>query len=222
MLMPFCKLWYLQTPPNLADHRLLQEGGDAFKEDERKFRRAVFSFERWAAHRSTWRYLRHFRGIFSSRTLLGLLPAVAFFTGMAAIAGVWCAEHAVLALSVMAAIVAGARMGLSVSNTTAQSLDCWQQVLTALQPTAYCLLPTAGVYNTYAVDTGAPAFALSSTSLDITAFAVSLLLVFRWGAVSTPSLHVLRTDSVVCIAPHNSYTHSATGPLSRLHCQQVA
>lgn len=111
----------------------------------------MFSFERWAAHRSTWRwvkgevaqntrdgllkavckngqgssccrrvddaaacfgwsyhsaatfcvvlccvrYLRHFRGIFSSRTLQGLLPAVAFFTGMAALAGgqlllLWC------------------------------------------------------------------------------------------------------------------------------------
>lgn len=33
------------------------------------------------------RYLRHFRGILSSRTLQGLLPAVAFFTGMAALAG---------------------------------------------------------------------------------------------------------------------------------------
>lgn len=99
-----------------------QENGDGHKEEERKFRRAVFSFERWAAHRSTWRYLRHFRGIFSSRTLQGLLPAVAFFTGMAAL---------------------------------------------------------AGVYNSYAVAAGAPSFALSKTSLDITAFAVSLLLVFR-------------------------------------------
>jgi hypothetical protein len=33
----------------------LQEGGDDSKEEERKFRRAVFSFERWAAHRSTSR-----------------------------------------------------------------------------------------------------------------------------------------------------------------------
>lgn len=37
----------------------LQEGGDSSKEEERKFRRAVFSFERWAAHRSTWRCVRH-------------------------------------------------------------------------------------------------------------------------------------------------------------------
>jgi hypothetical protein len=37
----------------------------------------------------------------------------------------------------------------------------------------------AGVYNTIGVDAGAPSFTLSSTSLDITAFAVSLLLVFR-------------------------------------------
>lgn len=99
-----------------------QEGGDEGKEQERQYRRAVFSFERWAAHRSTWRYLRHFRGIFSSRTLQGLAPAIAFFTGMAAL---------------------------------------------------------AGVYNTIGVDAGAPSFTLSSTSLDITAFAVSLLLVFR-------------------------------------------
>jgi hypothetical protein len=33
------------------------------------------------------RYLRHFRGIFSSRTLQGLFPAIGFFTGMAVMAG---------------------------------------------------------------------------------------------------------------------------------------
>lgn len=37
--------------------------------------------------RAVCRYLRHFRGIFSSRTLQGLAPAIAFFTGMAALAG---------------------------------------------------------------------------------------------------------------------------------------
>lgn len=37
----------------------------------------------------------------------------------------------------------------------------------------------AGVYNTLLVEAGAPTFVLSKTSLDITAFAVSLLLVFR-------------------------------------------
>lgn len=42
-----------------------------------------------------------------------------------------------------------------------------------------CGVLCAGVYNTTGVDAGAPSFTLSSTSLDITAFAVSLLLVFR-------------------------------------------
>lgn len=50
----------------------LQEGGDRFKEDERKFRRAVFSFERWAAHRSTSRYvagLEGFQAVFTCTKL---------------------------------------------------------------------------------------------------------------------------------------------------------
>eukprot|EP00775_Hariotina_reticulata_P001603 gene1603-1943_t len=58
------------------------------KEQERQFRRAVFSFDRWAAHRSTSRYIRHFRGIFSSRTFQGLLQPMAFFSSIAALAGV--------------------------------------------------------------------------------------------------------------------------------------
>jgi hypothetical protein len=37
----------------------------------------------------------------------------------------------------------------------------------------------AGLYNTYAVEAGAPTFVLSKSALDVTAFAVSLLLVFR-------------------------------------------
>lgn len=41
----------------------------------------------------------------------------------------------------------------------------------------------AGLYNTYLVPQGAPEVAISDTSLDITAFAVSLLLVFRWAGV---------------------------------------
>lgn len=63
---------------------------------------------------------------------------------------------------------------------------------TVLSP--YCLLtychqhtllttPT-GVYNTYCVVEGLPAFTLPKTALDITAFAVSLLLVFRCGLSS--------------------------------------
>ena len=48
-----------------------------------------------------------------------------------------------------------------------------------------CCTPcAAGVYNTLGVDAGAPTFVLSKTSLDITAFAVSLLLVFRWVALA--------------------------------------
>jgi hypothetical protein len=44
---------------------------------------------------------------------------------------------------------------------------------------SHCATP--GVYNTVAVDAGAPAIVLPTLALDITAFAVSLLLVFRCG-----------------------------------------
>ncbi|KAF8061059.1 CYP97C1 [Scenedesmus sp. PABB004] len=95
---------------------------DAAKEEERQFRRAVFSFDRWVAHRSTSRYMRHFRGIFSSRTFGGLIRPMAAFSSVAVV---------------------------------------------------------AGSYNTWAVPAGAPLINVSDSSLSITAFALSLLLVFR-------------------------------------------
>jgi hypothetical protein len=47
-------------------------------------------------------------------------------------------------------------------------------------PVAAAAAASAGLYNTYAVEAGAPTFVLSKSALDVTAFAVSLLLVFRW------------------------------------------
>lgn len=55
----------------------------------RQFRRAVFGFERWAAHRSTLRYYRHIQGIFSSRTVRALMPPLAYFAGISTLAGVY-------------------------------------------------------------------------------------------------------------------------------------
>lgn len=65
------------------------------------------------------------------------------------------------------------------------------------QHEAFALCP-AGMYNTIGVDAGAPSFTLSSTSLDITAFAVSLLLVFRWGgaAASSATLRLVPNTTV--------------------------
>ncbi|WIA10104.1 hypothetical protein OEZ85_010311 [Tetradesmus obliquus] len=45
---------------------------DEEKEDARKFRRTVFDHDQWASHRSTSRYFRHARGLFTSRIVRGL------------------------------------------------------------------------------------------------------------------------------------------------------
>ncbi|GBF96253.1 hypothetical protein Rsub_08798 [Raphidocelis subcapitata] len=96
---------------------------DLSTEQERKLRRAVFGFDRWAAHRSTSRYLRHLKGIVSSRTMRALLPPLAFFGAVAVAAGWYTLE----------------------------------------------LAPQYGL----------PKVVLNDSSLEITSFALSLLLVFR-------------------------------------------
>eukprot|EP01025_Chloroclados_australasicus_P059768 TRINITY_DN7577_c0_g2_i4.p1 TRINITY_DN7577_c0_g2~~TRINITY_DN7577_c0_g2_i4.p1 ORF type:complete len:237 (-),score=16.68 TRINITY_DN7577_c0_g2_i4:63-773(-) len=58
---------------------------DPMKENSRQYRRALFTHERWASHRSTTRYLRHLQGIFRSRIVYGLLKPVAAVTFVAAL-----------------------------------------------------------------------------------------------------------------------------------------
>eukprot|EP00878_Enallax_costatus_P034618 GHUV01038397.1.p1 GENE.GHUV01038397.1~~GHUV01038397.1.p1 ORF type:complete len:262 (+),score=45.15 GHUV01038397.1:103-888(+) len=45
---------------------------DEGKEQARRYRRTTFDLDQWAAHRSTNRYLRHVRGVLSSRIARGL------------------------------------------------------------------------------------------------------------------------------------------------------
>eukprot|EP00884_Botryococcus_braunii_P014354 jgi/Botrbrau1/2291/Bobra.101_2s0114.1 len=44
------------------------------KEKAREFRRTVFTHDDWVAHRSTWRYFRHIKGLFASRIVRALVP----------------------------------------------------------------------------------------------------------------------------------------------------
>ncbi|KAK9904842.1 hypothetical protein WJX75_003620 [Coccomyxa subellipsoidea] len=49
---------------------------EAWKEESRKYRRVVFTYDDWVAHRSTTRYSRHLSGIVDSRIFRGLLPTL--------------------------------------------------------------------------------------------------------------------------------------------------
>ncbi|KAF8069493.1 hypothetical protein HT031_001609 [Scenedesmus sp. PABB004] len=51
---------------------------DVEKEKARRYRRTTFDHEQWAAHRSTWRYWRHARGMLGSRIVRGLWPVLAY------------------------------------------------------------------------------------------------------------------------------------------------
>lgn len=57
------------------------------KEDSRRFRRVVYSFERWAKHRSTKRYLENMLSIPSSRIISSLSTPVVSVTVFSAIVG---------------------------------------------------------------------------------------------------------------------------------------
>ncbi|KAI8475060.1 MAG: Bestrophin, RFP-TM, chloride channel-domain-containing protein [Monoraphidium minutum] len=103
--------------------RVRLSAADLAAEDERQYRRAVFGFERWAAHRSTSRYMRHLKGIFLSRTLKALVAPLSYFFAVSVAAGLY------------------------------------SQV-------------AAPMY-------GLPKVFISDSSLEITSFALSLLLVFR-------------------------------------------
>lgn len=58
---------------------------DELKEGSRKYQRTLSSFtwERWASHRSTWRYLRHMRGIFKSSIVRGLQQPLLYVGSLA-------------------------------------------------------------------------------------------------------------------------------------------
>ncbi|KAK9836901.1 hypothetical protein WJX74_010844 [Apatococcus lobatus] len=56
------------------------EARDDFKEESRKYRRTVFTFSRWASHRSTSRYYRHILGLFTSRIVFGLASPLLVIT----------------------------------------------------------------------------------------------------------------------------------------------
>lgn len=44
---------------------------------------------RWAAHRSTSRYMRHLAGVKSSRTVKALLAPLSYFAGVSVLAGIY-------------------------------------------------------------------------------------------------------------------------------------
>lgn len=62
---------------------------DIVKEESRKYRRTVFTFENWAAHRSERRYKRHVLQLFQSRIVRGLLPPLVTLTGIATFVAVY-------------------------------------------------------------------------------------------------------------------------------------
>ncbi|GAB4817996.1 hypothetical protein N2152v2_005042 [Parachlorella kessleri] len=56
---------------------------DSYTESIRKDLRTVFDHDRWVAHRSPSRYLRHTLGLFQSRMLLGMAPPLLYVLGVA-------------------------------------------------------------------------------------------------------------------------------------------
>lgn len=53
------------------------------KEESRKFRRTIFTFENWAEHRSTRRYQKHMLGMIKSRIVWGLAPPLLYIAAIA-------------------------------------------------------------------------------------------------------------------------------------------
>ncbi|PSC74369.1 UPF0187 chloroplastic [Micractinium conductrix] len=72
------------------DILLLPLDRDDYKEDSRRHFRTVFDHNRWAAHRSTRRYVRHVLGMTSSRMVRGLAAPLFFVAGISAAV---CAGH---------------------------------------------------------------------------------------------------------------------------------
>ncbi|KAL3146981.1 hypothetical protein ABBQ38_014949 [Trebouxia sp. C0009 RCD-2024] len=62
---------------------------DFDKEGSRVYKRTVFTFGNWAAHRSTKRYGRHIWTILGSRIVRGLLQPLLVVTGIAAAVATW-------------------------------------------------------------------------------------------------------------------------------------
>ncbi|DBA73418.1 hypothetical protein WJX77_011203 [Trebouxia sp. C0004] len=62
---------------------------DCEKEDSRKYKRTVFNFKNWAAHRSTKRYSRHLLTILGSRIVRGLLQPLLIVTAVSSIVAIY-------------------------------------------------------------------------------------------------------------------------------------
>lgn len=60
---------------------------DIQREKNRRFRRTVFTHDRWSAHRSTDRYLRHLRSLLQSRTFIALSRPLAVLAANAITVG---------------------------------------------------------------------------------------------------------------------------------------
>ena len=73
-----------ETPPHQEDVPYVI---DADKEAARVHFRTTFDFQRWAAHRSTRRYLRHVFGMTNSRVLQGLAGPLLFYAALSTAIG---------------------------------------------------------------------------------------------------------------------------------------
>ncbi|DBA95288.1 hypothetical protein WJX82_004901 [Trebouxia sp. C0006] len=62
---------------------------DPEKENSRKYRRTVFTFENWAAHRSQKRYQRHLLALLQSRIVRGLIQPLGGLTALATFVAVY-------------------------------------------------------------------------------------------------------------------------------------
>ncbi|KAL0043408.1 hypothetical protein WJX79_003790 [Trebouxia sp. C0005] len=62
---------------------------DCEKEDSRKYKRTVFNFKNWAAHRSTKRYSRHLLTILGSRIVRGLLRPLLIVTAVSSVVAMY-------------------------------------------------------------------------------------------------------------------------------------
>lgn len=65
-----------QRPPPHRQRPAPARCHHSVQEDERCFRRTVFTPARWVRHRSASRYLRHLTGIYRSRTFRALAPSL--------------------------------------------------------------------------------------------------------------------------------------------------
>jgi hypothetical protein len=145
----------------------------------RKYQRTLstFTFDRWASHRSTRRYVRHMSSLMQSGVLRGLAQPLLSVAGISVLV---CLYEDLLQVR--------ARPALLPAGWRARA--CWQACLLAAACRAWAAEPRPRTHTCRPPDAPPlaqdgtlpsymPTFQLPLAPFELTSFALSLLLVFR-------------------------------------------